>query len=54
MSVSSSGQLSLLATVVTVPGAHCVAADDRGNAWVCDPQHGHVLLYADNLPRSMK
>jgi hypothetical protein len=45
--VSPTGQLTLLTTVQTVSGAHCVAADDRGNAWVCDPDNGDLLVIAD-------
>ena len=50
--VSSTGQLTLLATVPTVGGAHCVTADDGGNAWVCDPDNGDLLVIADAAPRS--
>jgi len=50
--VSASGALSLLGTVPTVGGAHCVVADDRGNAYVCDPDNGDLLVIADGLPRS--
>jgi hypothetical protein len=35
--------------VGTVKGAHC-AADDRGNAHVCDPTRGKVLVCKDSLP----
>jgi DNA-binding beta-propeller fold protein YncE len=45
--VSSSGSLTLRSTVTTVGGAHCVAADDRGNAWVCDQDNGELLIYPD-------
>lgn len=48
MAVSPAGQLSLVGTAVTASGAHCVAADDRGNAWVCDPDRGQLLLFSDN------
>jgi len=50
LAVSPSGQLSSLGTAVTVSGAHCVTADDRGNAWTCDPDRGELLIYTDNLP----
>jgi hypothetical protein len=50
--VDRSGQLSLLDTTPTVGGAHCVTADDRGNAWVCDPDNGDLLVIADTAPRS--
>jgi hypothetical protein len=50
-SVSAAGQLSLVGTTPTVGGAHCVAADDRGNAYVCDPDNGDLLVFADALPK---
>jgi hypothetical protein len=37
-------------TVTTAPvakGSHCVAADDRGGAWICDPQGGRLLYFKD-------
>jgi DNA-binding beta-propeller fold protein YncE len=43
--VSVTGSLSLRSTVPTLGGAHCVTADDRGNAWVCDPDNGELLVY---------
>jgi len=50
LGVSKAGKLSLLATVKTAPAAHCVVADDRHQAWVCDPSHGRLLLVDDTLP----
>jgi hypothetical protein len=50
--VDGMGGLSLLATTVTVSGAHCVTADDRGNVYVCDPDNGDLLVFADTAPRS--
>ena len=50
LGVSKAGKLSLLATVKTAADAHCVAADDRHQAWVCDPGHGRLLLVADPYP----
>jgi DNA-binding beta-propeller fold protein YncE len=50
--VSASGELHLLGTTPTVSGAHCVAADDRGNAYVCDPDNGDLLVIADTTPRT--
>ena len=47
--VSESGQLTLLGTVTTAKGSHCVVSDDRNNAWVCDPAHGQLLLFKDTL-----
>lgn len=46
--VSPSGELSLLATIPTAPGAHCAAADDQNNVWICDPVHGQLLHYQDS------
>jgi DNA-binding beta-propeller fold protein YncE len=48
--VSPNGALSLLGTVPTAPGAHCVAADLSGNAYVCDPQKGRLLVLKDPYP----
>jgi hypothetical protein len=50
--VSATGQLSLLSMVPTVGGAHCVVADDRGNAYVCDPDNGDLLVIRDTATRS--
>jgi DNA-binding beta-propeller fold protein YncE len=47
LAVSDDGKLSLVATADTASGAHCVTADDLGNAWVCDPDHGQLLLIKD-------
>ncbi len=50
--VDATGQLTLLQTVRTIGGAHCVVADDLGHAYVCDPDNGELLVYPDTLPRS--
>lgn len=50
--VSPTGELSLLGTVATVGGAHCVVADEVGNAYVCDPDNGELLVIPDLLPAS--
>ena len=50
--ISATGSAKVLDTVKTVEGAYCVAADDRGNAYVCDPRGGRVLLIADTLSPS--
>jgi hypothetical protein len=52
LGVSKTGKLSLLSTVPTARGSHCVAADDHRQAWVCDPDHGRLLLVMDQHPRS--
>lgn len=43
------GRLSGLGHVATVRGAHCAAADRRGNAYVCDPARGRLLVFRDEL-----
>ncbi len=48
--VAATGALRVLGTAPTVKEAHCVASDDRGNAWVCDPQHGQLLVVHDAFP----
>jgi len=50
LAVSKAGKLSLLGTVKTARAAHCVATDDRRQAWVCDPGHGRLLLVDDTFP----
>lgn len=52
--VSASGRLSLLGTVRTARGSHCVTVDDRGQAWVCDPAHGQLLRFRDEFPASVR
>ena len=50
VSVSAGGELRSVRVVPTAKGAHCVAADDRAHAWVCDPLAGQLLLVTDSLP----
>jgi len=52
LGVSKAGTLSLLSTVKTARGAHCVVADDHHQAWVCDPDHGQLLLVNDAHPKT--
>jgi DNA-binding beta-propeller fold protein YncE len=47
LGVEASGSLRLLGTVPTAPDAHCVAADNLGNAYVCAPKSGQLLILAD-------
>jgi len=49
LAVSTAGKLSLIGTVGTTQGSHCVVADDRGRAFICDPDRGQLLLYTDTL-----
>jgi hypothetical protein len=46
--VSPKGDLTLLRTVRTAPGAHCVAVDDSDQAYVCDPKKGRLLVVRDS------
>jgi hypothetical protein len=48
--VSAKGMLTVLGTVPTVGGAHCVTTDERGHAYVCDPEHGQLLVIPDPYP----
>jgi DNA-binding beta-propeller fold protein YncE len=48
--IAEDGTPSVLATVRTAGGAHCVTADDRGFAWVCDPKGGRLLRFLDAYP----
>ena len=47
VNVGPAGELKVLGTVPTAAGAHCVAADDSGNAYVCDPAKGRLLVFED-------
>ena len=51
--VSASGQLSHLGRFAATGSAHCAAADDRGHAWVCDPDGGRVLRVDDPYPATL-
>ena len=46
--VLPAGGLALRAEIPTVKGAHCVAADASGNAYVCDPGAGRILVVPDS------
>jgi hypothetical protein len=48
LDVADSGALRTLARVPTASGAHCVAADDRGGIWLCDPAKGQLLFVRDD------
>jgi len=50
--VGARGDLSVLGAVPTAPEAHCVAADDQGNAYLCDPAKGRLLVFRDPYPAS--
>jgi DNA-binding beta-propeller fold protein YncE len=46
------GALDVLGTVPIASGAHCVAADDGANVYVCDPKAGALLVVVDPYPAS--
>jgi hypothetical protein len=48
--ISAKGGATVLATVKTAKGAHCAAADDRNQVYVCDPAKGRILVVEDSLP----
>ena len=48
--VSAKGGLSILGTAPTVKDAHCVTTDEHGNAYVCDPKQGQLLIVHDPYP----
>lgn len=52
IAVSPTGALNVLGTFPTARGAHCVTADTIGNAWVCDPHGGKMLVLRDPYPPS--
>ncbi|MGH7781221.1 MAG: YncE family protein [Candidatus Binataceae bacterium] len=50
--ITAKGAATVIGTVKTVKRSHCVAADDRGNAYVCDPSAGRLLVFKDTFPSS--
>lgn len=46
--VAASGTLRALATYPTAQHAHCVADDNRGHVYVCNPRGGGVLAITDS------
>jgi DNA-binding beta-propeller fold protein YncE len=50
--ISTKGAATVLGTVKTAEGSHCAATDDRGNAYICDPSAGRLLLFKDSFPGS--
>lgn len=47
IAVGEAGRLQALGTAPAAAGTHCVAADDQGNVFLCDPRGGRVLVVAD-------
>ena len=54
LGVSEKGQLSLLGTLPTATGSHCVTVDDNGTVYACDPKCGRILVLHDPYPTSRR
>jgi DNA-binding beta-propeller fold protein YncE len=52
LGVSATGGLTFLGRFDATSAAHCAASDDRGHAWVCDPDGGRLLRIDDRYPAS--
>jgi DNA-binding beta-propeller fold protein YncE len=52
LGVSRRGELSFLGRFDATGSAHCATADERGHAWVCDPDGGQLLRVPDPYPAS--
>lgn len=52
LGVTAAGKLDVLGSVAVAEDAHCVAADDAGHAYVCDPKQGALLVVTDPYPAS--
>jgi DNA-binding beta-propeller fold protein YncE len=50
--VSAWGSLSFLGRLGAAGSSHCAVADDRGQAWVCDPDGGRLWRVFDAWPPS--
>jgi len=48
LGVSDRGVLTVVDTLPTVAGAHCVTTDGAGMVYVCDPAHGRLLVLRDS------
>jgi hypothetical protein len=48
--VGNQGALSVLGIAPTAKDAHCVVSDEKGSAYVCDPQKGRLLVVHDPFP----
>jgi DNA-binding beta-propeller fold protein YncE len=47
VNVGKDGRLDVLGSVAVAADSHCVAVDDVGHAYVCDPKHGALLVVTD-------
>jgi outer membrane protein assembly factor BamB len=54
LGVDASGKLDVLGSVAVAADSHCVATDDAGHAYVCDPKNGVLLVVTDPFPAAKK
>jgi DNA-binding beta-propeller fold protein YncE len=52
LGVGARGALEVLGALPAAAGAHCAAADDGGDVYVCDPAEGRLLVMRDSFPTS--
>jgi DNA-binding beta-propeller fold protein YncE len=50
LGVGPGGKLDVLGSIAVAADSHCVAADDAGHAYVCDPKQGALLVVTDPYP----
>jgi len=50
LGIDASGKLDVLGSVAVAADSHCVATDDAGHAYVCDPRSGALLVVTDPFP----
>jgi len=50
LGVGPGGKLDVLGSIAVAMGSRCVAADDAGHAYVCDPKQGALLVVTDPYP----
>jgi hypothetical protein len=50
LGVGPGGKLDVLGSVAVATDSHCVAVDDAGHAYVCDPKQGALLVVTDPYP----
>jgi len=48
--VTAVGKLDVLGSLAVAADSHCVAADDLGHAYICDPKQGALLVVTDPYP----
>lgn len=51
-SIGRDHQLAVLGVTATVPGTECVATDEAGHVYLCDPARGRILIVTDRFPSS--